>query len=356
MPMQRVLISAGLCGLLLAIVPAQSQAQMSTACGTELQRYCAGVQRGQGRLIQCLNGRAGDLSESCKAFLLQARRGCLPEAGRVIDCIMPSETDPAIKRYDRVDYVLFNENTAATANLLLFMTGTGGEPPGPLAFLHQAADAGYRVISLDYNDEPAVAVYCPRRPPVCSGNFRRMRIDGAGISIDPAIDNTPAETIVNRLSKLLTYLDRRDPQLNWAAYLDNGLPNWARIAVAGQSQGAGMAAYIAKEYPLARVLLFSSPWDFVQSGGNRTLAPWLAMPAKTPPERWFGAYHEREIEAGLLAKSYAVLRIPSDHIRVVKGDLPEAMKKAAVANPFHGQAIQNPLYKDDRAFFLGRSP
>jgi predicted esterase len=352
--MRTFFISVG--ALLLAAAPAHSQTAVNTACGVELRQYCADIRPGQGRLVQCLNRRTGDLSESCKSFLLQARRGCLPEAGRVIDCIMPSETDPAIKRYDRVHYVLFNENSPPTANLLLFMTGTGGEPPGPLAFLHQAADAGYRVISLDYNDEPAVAVYCPRRPPACSGNFRRMRIDGAGVSIDLAIDNTRAETIVNRLSKLLAYLDRKAPQLNWAAYLDNGLPNWPRIAVAGQSQGAGMAAYIAKEYPVARVLLFSSPWDFVQSGGNRTLAPWIAMPAKTPPERWFGGYHEREIDAGLLAKSYAALRIPPEHIRVFKGDLPENLKSASVQNPFHGQGIQNPIYKDERAFFLGRSP
>ena len=347
------LLLAQLAWLLLAGVTS-AQTTISMACAADLQRYCAGVKPGQGRLVQCLHDR--ELLEGCKAFLLHAR-GCAPEAGRVVECITPSDTDPAIKRFNRVHYVLFNKNTGPNANLLVFLTGTGGEPPGPLAFLHAAADAGYRVVSLDFNDEPAVAVYCPPKPPACSGNFRRMRIDGDGISIDPAIDNTGAESIVNRFSKLTAYLEQKEPQQGWGSYLDNGAPDWSRIAVAGQSQGAGMAAYIAKEHVLARVILFSSPWDFVRPKGNaRTLAPWIAVAAKTPPERWFGGYHEREIEAALLAKSYAALRIPPANIRVFKGDLPQALRGRSDRNPFHGQGLQNPAYQEDRAFFLGHSP
>ena len=61
-------------------------------------------------------------------------------------------------------------------------------------------------------------------------------------------------------------------------------------------------------------------------------------PAKTPPERWFGGYHQRENEASLLAKSYAALRIPPQNIRVFKGDLPASENKQD-ANPFHGLGL-----------------
>jgi hypothetical protein len=335
----------------------QDQTPISAACGRELQQYCSGVQPGQGRLFQCLNARQSDLSEACKTFVQLARQVCAPEIGRTVRCITPSDTDPAIKKYNRLHYVLFNENTEPGANLFVFLTGTGGRPPGPFPFLHAAADAGYRVISLDYNDEPAVAVYCPSKPPACSGNFRRMRIYGDGISVDPSFDNTGAESIVNRLVKLLAYLDRQDPQQGWGGYLDNGAPNWERIAFAGQSQGAGMSAYIAKGHVVARVIPFSSPWDFVRSNGNvRALAPWIATPSKTPPDRWFGGYHAREIEAGLLAKSFAALRIPPDHIRVFNRDLPASPPQVQDNNPFHVEGISNPLYSEERAFFLGRSP
>jgi predicted esterase len=326
---------------------------MRPSCDRELQQYCSGIAPGGGRLVQCLAARQGDLSDGCKTALQQVR-GCGPEVGRVVKCITPSATDVAIKRYDRGHYVLFNETTGPGANLLLFLSGTGGQPPGPIAFLHAAADAGYRVISLDYNDEPAIAQVCPPRPPACSGDFRRMRIFGDGISLNPSFDNTVAESIVNRLVKLLDFLDRQEPQQMWGAYIDHGAPNWSRIAVAGQSQGAGMVAYIAKMQVVARAILFSSPWDFVASRGSRTLAPWIAMPAKTPLERWFGGYHAREEEAGLLAKSYAALRIPPDNIRVFKQDLPASQRDGP--NPFHGQGIQSPIYAEERAFFLGRSP
>lgn len=283
---------------------------------------------------------------------------CAPEPGRVIECVKPSATDPAIQRFDSRHYVLFNADTGPNANLLVFLPGTHGTPPGPVRFLKAAADAGYRVISLDYNDEPAVNVYCPRRPdPQCTEKFRRMRIYGDGTALSPRIDNTPAESIINRLVKLLQYLDRQDPQQKWGDYLQDGAPDWERIALAGQSQGAGMAAFIAQRHEVARVILFSSPWDFTLTDGNvRQLARWVSAPGKTPPERWYGGYHERENMAGLIAQAYAALRIPPDHIRIFRDDLPPAQQQAAKRNPFHGQGVRNPIYDQDRAFFLGRSP
>jgi predicted esterase len=283
---------------------------------------------------------------------------CSPDAHHVVECIKPSETDPAIRRFDTAHYIVFNRHTGPQANLLVFLPGTGGEPPGPVPFLKMAADAGYRVISLAYNDVPAVAVYCPRKPdPACSEEFRRMRIYGDGTSLDPDIDNTRAESIVNRFVKLLQYLDRHEPARGWAGYLANGAPNWSRIALAGQSQGAGMAAFIAKQHAMARVILFSSPWDFVVSTGNeRRLASWIAWPAKTPPDRWFGGYHERENMARLIAQAYADLQIPTDHIRVFRRDLPTNRRPPTGANPYHGQGIRNPDYAEQRAIFLGHSP
>jgi pimeloyl-ACP methyl ester carboxylesterase len=278
---------------------------------------------------------------------------CDQAAGFVIECVRPSETDPGIQRFDSPNYTLFSTQAKPNGQLLLFMPGTGGEPPGPKAFLTAAADVGYRVISLEYNDDISVAVFCPRRPsPACSEAFRRMRIYGNRKFGDASVDNIPAESIVNRLVKLLQYLDRKHPGSGWGSYIENGLPNWRRIVVCGQSQGAGMAAFIAKEHEVARVILFSSPWDFVQRDGRRELAPWLSLPSKTPPERWFGGYHARENMADLLARSYEELKIPQDHIRVFDEDLP-AGNRAKGKNPFHGQGLFNRAYAKERVFFLG---
>jgi predicted esterase len=281
---------------------------------------------------------------------------CAAEAGRVIECVKPSETDPAIRRFDTTHYILFNTKTGPEANLLVFLHATDGVQPGPLPFLKAAADAGYRVISLAYNDSPAVNVYCPGNPDsACSEKFRRMRIYGDGTLNDPAIDNTGAESIVNRLVKLLQYLDRRDPKRKWGAYLENGTLSRSRIALAGWSQGAGMAALIAKEHLVARVVLFSGPVDFQRLNENARplLAAWISAPSETPPERWFGGYHERESGPNLLARAYAELQVPPDHVRVFKLDLGAPPPRGN--DPFHGEAIRNPAYAEDRAFFLGRS-
>ena len=287
----------------------------------------------------------------------QIEAECPHAAGLAIECVRPSATDPAIQRFDSSNYVIIGEQAGSNAPLLLFLSGTGGVPPGPKAFLTAAAGAGYRVISLAYNDDVSVAIYCPTRPsPDCSTNFRAMRIYGNQKFGDAAVDNTSAESIVNRLVKLLQYLDRNHRDGSWGGYLRNGMPEWQRIAVAGQSQGAGMAAFVAKQYRIARVILFSSPWDYVERNGQRELAPWISLPSKTPPERWFGGYHARENMADLLARSYGALNIPQGHIRVFDEDLPGGLQSAPRSeNPFHGQGLFNPAYAEARAFFL-RTP
>jgi hypothetical protein len=306
-----------------------------------------GVVSGIGAVAMCLAAPAASQLPQ-----RQSDARCEQAAGVMIECVRPSKTDPTIHRFDSAHYVLLNTRAKPNGQLLLFMTGTGGQPPGPREFLRAAADAGYHVISLEYNDDISVAVYCPTRDPACSEVFRAMRIYGDRRLVDEAIDNTPAESIVNRLVKLLQYLDRSHPHSGWGRYVENGAPNWRSIVVCGQSQGAGMAAFIAKEHEVARVILFSSPWDFVRRDGRRQLAPWIALPSQTPPDRWFGGYHARENAADLLVRSYAELKNPEDNIR--NEDLP-AGNRPGGGNPFHGQGILNRVYAQQWAFFL-RTP
>jgi hypothetical protein len=69
---------------------------------------------------------------------------CATEPGRMIECVRPSETDSTIRRFDDAHYVLDSARAKVDADLLVFMTGTSGEPPGPRRFLEEAADAGLR--------------------------------------------------------------------------------------------------------------------------------------------------------------------------------------------------------------------
>ena len=249
--------------------------------------------------------------------------------------ITPSDVDPTVRRFNEPHYVVFDRSVKPDAPLLLFLPGTGGRPRNTSDFSNTAAHQGYRVIGLEYVDEPAVAQICPRDPdPGCSEKVRRKRVFGEDVT--SLIDDRADESIVARLTTLLVALDRDHPEDGWGHYLHDGHPDWTRIAVSGLSQGAGMAAYIAQRTQVARVVLFSSPWD--NYGRDRTLAPWLRRGVgATPADRWFAAYHRKENTADVIARAYTALGIPRDHLHVFT--LEPAAENSG--NPYHPSVVAN---------------
>src|SRR5579862_3054632 len=277
----------------------------------------------------------------------------------VVYQVPAQQTDPAIQRFTSNNYVTFEKQTPSSADLLVFMSGTEGTPEGAIAFLKVAAGQGYRVISLAYNDTPAVVAVCKAiSPPRCAGDVREKRIFGDNVT--SLIDDLPSESIVHRLSALLTTLDRDHPGDGWGGYLDGAIPNWSRIVVSGHSQGAGMAAYIAQRKAVKRVVLFSSPWDFY--GRDQELAPWILNGSGvTPADRWYAAYHEKENTASIIARAYRALKVPASHIRVFT--LEPRVKNGA--NPYHLSMVGGatprdangaPAYADQWRFLVGTSP
>jgi hypothetical protein len=280
--------------------------------------------------------------------------------GLVTYRVRPSDTDTAIKRFDQPHYIVFDSSRARSADLLVFMTGTGGSPDNVSDFLKVAAGQGYRVIALTYNDVPAVVGLCPQDPdPGCSAKVRQKRVFGDNVT--SLIDDSREESIVNRLVKLLVKLDHDHPSDGWSQYLVGDTPRWERIAVAGHSQGAGMAAYIAQRSRVARVVLFSSPWDYYSR--SQQIAPWvLDGPRATPSEFWFGAYHEKENTASLIAREYEALRIPASHVHVFRLE----PARLVGPNPYHLSMVGNrvtprdaqgtPAYAEEWKFLVGSSP
>src|SRR3954469_19865016 len=174
--------------------------------------------------------------------------------GLVRYSLAPAHADSTVHRFTAPNYVVFEKETPSSAPLLVFMPGTNGQPNNATNFADVAAQQGYRVIGLEYNDTPAVMQVCPPDPdPKCPEKFREKRIFGTG-RFD-AIDQEPGESIVERLASALRTIDREHPDQGWGAYLADGKVDWTKIAVSGLSQGAGMAAYIAQKTRVARVIL-----------------------------------------------------------------------------------------------------
>lgn len=251
--------------------------------------------------------------------------------------VIPSSTDTRIKAADKPHIVLFEKGNT-TGNLLLWMPGTGGHPKisDKLTFPKFAALKGYRVVLLSYIDDKGISNVCIGRnlkaDQDCSAKFRRKRIFGDDTT--DLIDDQPQDAIVNRLVKLLQYLKENHPNGKWGQYLDHGELNWERIAVGGQSQGGGMAAFIAKEKRVPRVIMLSGGWDKSAKG---EIATWYSGESATPPDRWYATYHVEERTAQTMAEIYHVLGIPPSHVGAL--DLPVKGPGA------HTEALTNSEYK-----------
>lgn len=254
--------------------------------------------------------------------------------------IRPSQADQTVAHFDDVNVVLDPSQTATDAPLALFLPGTHGQPLNAITLLKVVAGQGYRVIGLTYDDDPPGTNLCPRNPnPDCFTNFHEVRVFGRGAG---PISNPYNETIEARLVSLLHYLDHEHPGAGWSSYLrPDGLPEWSRILVSGLSQGAGMAAFIAKSRRVYRVVLFSSPWDNI--GRQHRPAPWLFQASATPPERWWAERHVKENTTAWIANAYQALQLPKDHILLFDQEL-VGEENLEAKNPYHGSTIRNPAY------------
>lgn len=269
---------------------------------------------------------------------------CVPLAAQqelIPELVVQSQANPSVHNSDEPNVVLVPSNVAPDAPLAIFMPGTDGTAQATLRIERVIASQGYRVIGLSYDDMVAGNQLCWKiTNPLCLERFREMRSFGQGIA---AVQNNYAESTEGRLTSLLQYLNREHQDAGWSQYLaEDGKPRWSRILVSGLSQGAGMAAFIAKQKLVYRVVLFSSPWDSLPP--DKRPASWMFGPSVTPMDRWWAERHARENTTGQLATAYRALRIPTDHLLVFNQDLPTGFVPRG-DNPFHAQTVMNPAYE-----------
>lgn len=197
--------------------------------------------------------------------------------------VNPAQTDPAIVTVHGPHIAVYDPQAASGHRLFLFLSGTNGKASGSLQMDSVFASWGFHAISLDYEDN-VIAVSCAQSlDSTAFGRYRRAIVTGAAVSSKVKVD--PANSILNRFTKLLAYLVKHDPSGGWGEYFSHGEPVWSRIIVAGHSQGAGHAAYIGKMFRVDRVLMFSGPQDYMDN--LHRPAPWQAQKSATPPSRFF---------------------------------------------------------------------
>jgi len=221
----------------------------------------------------------------------------------VLHLVAPQTTDPEITWAPAVSpalanhYVWFDPSARANPKLLIFMPGAGNVPASWQLLEQEAARLGYHVIGLVYQNDVEVVGKCGGSfipdghslDPDCSGNLRLEVLTGADVSVDVSV--TPANSIDNRLTKVLRYLADQYPAEEWSRFLDDdGAPKWSQIAVSGTSQGAGQAALIGKLRHVNRVVMFSGP---PEQRVPEQVDPWIAIGA-TPVSKYFALFHDQD--------------------------------------------------------------
>lgn len=137
-----------------------------------------------------------------------------------------------------------------------------------------------------YSNSVGLAAVCS--DPACWENASLEILDGTDRTTVVNVNVT--NSIYNRLTKLLQFLAAQYPDEEWSQFLEDGQPNWPRVAISGHSQGGGEAAMIAQLNLVARAVLFSAP--LAGAPGDQAM-PWLANHL-TPVTRYYVLAHNRE--------------------------------------------------------------
>jgi hypothetical protein len=218
--------------------------------------------------------------------------------------VAPQATDPAIDKALDDHYVWLDTTVRSNNKLFVFLPGTGLTPALYQLVQQEAARLGYHVIGLMYVNTPGLAKVCPNDPDpaTCYQNSRLEIIDGIDRSV--WVDVNRANSIDNRLTKLLEYLAAQYPDEGWERFLLRDAPKWTQIAISGHSQGGGHAAMIAKIHMVARVVMFSSVTDSLQGASP----PWVATHI-TPSDRYYGFDHALDEQFRSIRSSWDSLGI-----------------------------------------------
>ncbi|RFM29531.1 BPSS1187 family protein [Deminuibacter soli] len=202
----------------------------------------------------------------------------------------PAATAPGIQTVHGAHLAMYSADVPQQNKLVLMIPGTNGTAAGCRVFDSSVAAMGYHVISIDYKNTVITTVCSNSTDNDCFDLFRREIILGTPVSSLVEVDS--ANSIVNRVTKLLQYLAANDAKGNWRTFLENGHPKWENIITVGHSQGAGHAAYLGKLFPVYKVLMLSGPQDYLVHFSQP--AGWQQQQGVTPVSSYYAFLNRQD--------------------------------------------------------------
>jgi hypothetical protein len=261
--------------------------------------------------------------------------------------INPTDTDPAILDTvprPRNNHLVWLAPEARRVGKLLVFLPSGGLPNVPSQFSELGAVAGrlgYHTILLAYRNEAPIAALPTANSPGCGTGIEketapqdcayhaRLELLDGGIH-SSVVDVDRANSIENRLAKLLEYLVATAPREGWENFLEAGGPKWPETVISGHSLGAGQAVLAGMKHRVFRVAAFG--------GWTDTKHEWVTIEA-TPSEDHYALIHARDILPAhvlRLRRSRACRRLPAGRLPAADRPLQPATDReprAAVRNP-----------------------
>lgn len=206
-----------------------------------------------------------------------------------LELIAPAATEPAISGWTASHAAALETGGGdLRGRLLVYLHGQGGTGNGARDLLRTAAEEGFHAVGLTYPNDVSPFNACGGDR-ACPENLRREILDG--VDRTSAVSIPRADSIENRLIKLLMHLDALHPGEAWGDYLDaQGNIRWDHVVLWGHSQGGGNAGVIAKHHQVARVC-FSAP---AADGGAGGPAAWWGQPYATPASSAYGFCHAQD--------------------------------------------------------------
>jgi pimeloyl-ACP methyl ester carboxylesterase len=241
--------------------------------------------------------------------------------------VNPCVPDPATTCDSTQTHIATNPVVPELGKLVLFFHGAGAQPQGYSKLGWQLAQAGFHVLNVRFSGATGTNAACPQSgaasDPDCHRPFRSELVFGENVNDPtgtpynhPLISVSKANSVMNRVLKLLDYLVATYPTRGWEQFraLSGGgcLFNatygacnidWSKTVVMGHSLGSGVALYLSKFFDVDRVGMISGPFDQYNDGFTITVAPWIAEGSfSTPASDMFGLQHQWEPNvAGTLA-------------------------------------------------------
>lgn len=194
--------------------------------------------------------------------------------------ILPINTDQGITNGLSTQFAFITKEPNLRKNkLFIFLPGTAATPQAYRKIIQTAAENGYYSFGLHYDNSLSSAGICNNtNDESCVENALREYFEGIDYSTEVSV-NFP-NSFINRITKMILYLDSQNPSENWSQFLtNNNQINWSLISLAGHSMGSRHAFFISKQVSLYKVGLFSGPNGFVLANGN--FPSWISTDGET---------------------------------------------------------------------------